>query len=190
MSLHNLAPVQGFLHSAYIIVGLIAGLGWWAAGRLPDGGLRRTFEVILPGRLTTLFFLPVAGFYVYMEVVGTPTVGWLRSQDQEAFETLLAGGFAVFMWMRWRTAARAGSPSPLLAPSTRRKKSKYSAPTRYVSAQHSPVRPPRGTKFQAARPRSLQGAAVPRRRPRFRSDVKDCVQSTSFRAVSAWNSSR
>ena len=52
MSLHNLAPVQGFLHSAYIIVGLIAGLGWWAAGRLPDGGLRRTFEVILPGRLT------------------------------------------------------------------------------------------------------------------------------------------
>jgi hypothetical protein len=108
MSLHNLAPVQGLLHSAYIVVGLIAGLGWWAAGRLPDGGMRRTFEVILPGRLTTLFFLPVAGFYVYMEVVGTPTVGWLRSQDQEAFETLLAGGFAVFMWMRWRAAARAG----------------------------------------------------------------------------------
>jgi len=107
MSLHNLAPVQGLLHSAYIVVGLIAGLGWWAAGRLSDGGLRRTFEVILPGRLTTLFFLPVAGFYVYMEVVGTPTVGWLRSQDQEAFETLLAGGFAVFMWMRWRAAARA-----------------------------------------------------------------------------------
>lgn len=101
MSLHNLAPVQRFLHFAYILAGIVAGLGWWVAKGLP-ARLRREVGAILPDRHTALLFLPVAGFYAYMEITGLPTVGWLRSQDQEVFETLFAGGCAVFAWRRLR----------------------------------------------------------------------------------------
>lgn len=103
MSLHNLAPVQRLLHPAYILVGLVGGLGWRLVKSLPEGRLRREFGMVLPDPRTTLYFLAVAAFYVWMEVTGRPTVGWLRSQDQEVFETLLAAGFAVFAWTRWRS---------------------------------------------------------------------------------------
>lgn len=100
MNVHNLAPVQRFLHLAYILAGLVAGLGWRVAAGLPDGRLRRYLRAILPDRYTVLFFLPVAVFYAYMEIIGFPTVGWMRSQDQEVFETLFAGGCVVFTWTR------------------------------------------------------------------------------------------
>ncbi|MGH7571154.1 MAG: hypothetical protein ACREMK_04835 [Gemmatimonadota bacterium] len=100
MTLHNLAPIQRFLHLAYIFAGLVAGLGWRVAEGLPDGRLRRDLKAILPDRNTVLLFLPVALFYAYMEITGLPTVGWLRSQDQEVFETLFAGGCVVFPWTR------------------------------------------------------------------------------------------
>jgi glucan phosphoethanolaminetransferase (alkaline phosphatase superfamily) len=100
MNLHNLAPVQRFLHLAYILAGLVAGLGWRVAAGLPDGRLRRYLGAILPDWYSVLFFLPVAVFYAYMEIIGFPTIGWLRSQDQEVFETLFAGGCVVFTWTR------------------------------------------------------------------------------------------
>ncbi|MGH7544346.1 MAG: hypothetical protein ACREK7_10450 [Gemmatimonadota bacterium] len=100
MNVHNLAPVQRLLHLAYILAGLVAGMGWRVAAGLPDGRLRRYLRAILPDRYTVLFFLPVAVFYAYMEIIGFPTVGWMRSQDQEVFETLFAGGCVVFTWTR------------------------------------------------------------------------------------------
>lgn len=108
MSLHNLVPVQRVLHPAYILVGLVGGLGWRLARSLPEGRIRRELGTLFPDRRTTLYFLSVAVFYVWMEVTGRPTAGWLRSQDQEVFETLLAAGFAVFAWTRWRSAASSG----------------------------------------------------------------------------------
>ena len=107
MSFHNLAPLQRILHPAYILVGLVGGLGWRLATRLPAGRLGRELRLILPDRRTTLYFLSVAVFYIWMEVTGGPTTGWLRSQDQEVFETLLAAGFAVFAWTRWRSVSSA-----------------------------------------------------------------------------------
>lgn len=100
MNVHNLAPVQRFLHLAYILAGLVGGLGWRVAESLPDGRVRRCLGALLPDRSTGLLFLPVAMFYAYMEIIGFPTVGWLRSQDQEVFETLFAGGCLVFTWTR------------------------------------------------------------------------------------------
>jgi len=82
------------------LAGLVAGLGWRVAQGLPDGRLRRDLRAILTDRYTVLLFLPVALFYAYMEITGLPTVGWLRSQDQEVFETLFAGGCVVFPWTR------------------------------------------------------------------------------------------
>lgn len=105
MSLHNLAPFQRILHPAYIVVGLVGGLGWRVVRSLPEGRRRRELAAILPDAQTTLFFLTVAAFYIWMEISGGPSIGWLRSQDQEVFETLLAGGFAVFAWTRWRSAS-------------------------------------------------------------------------------------
>ena len=100
MNVHNLAPVQRFLHLAYILAGLVAGLGWRVAEGLPEGRLRHHLRAVLPDPHTVLFFLPVAVFYAYMEIIGFPTVGWMRSQDQEVFETLFAGGCVVFTWTR------------------------------------------------------------------------------------------
>ena len=110
MSFHNLAPLQRILHPAYILIGLVGGLGWRLASRLPAGRLRRDLRLLLPDRRTTLYFLSVAVFYIWMEFTGRPTTGWLRSQDQEVFETLLAAGFAVFAWTRWRSSASPSGP--------------------------------------------------------------------------------
>lgn len=110
MSLHNLAPIQRILHPAYIVVGLVGGLGWRMVRSLPEGRCRRALAAILPDARTTLFFLTVAAFYIWMEISRGPSIGWLRSQDQEVFETLLAGGFAVFAWTRWRSASELDQP--------------------------------------------------------------------------------
>lgn len=100
MNLHNLDPIQRFLHFAYILAGLIGGLGWLVPKGLPDGRVRRDLKGILPDRSTALFFLPAVVFYGYMEITGFPVVGWLRSQDQEVFETLFASGCVLFSWTR------------------------------------------------------------------------------------------
>lgn len=115
MSLHNLRPVQGLLHPAYIVVGLAAGLGWLVAARLREHR-RSLARTVLPGAETALYFLPVAAFYLYMEIMGLPQTGWLRIQDQEVFETLLAMGFAVFTWVRAGADVRGGSQDQASSP--------------------------------------------------------------------------
>lgn len=107
MTLHNLAPFQNYLQFAYILAGLAGGLGWRVMESLPHGRLRRNLVAILPDGATMLLFLPVVVFYAYMVLAGFPTQGWLRSQDQEVFETLFAGGCAAFPWLRLRHSLRA-----------------------------------------------------------------------------------
>lgn len=104
MSLHNLGPLQRLLHPAYIGVGLVAGLGWLAVRRSAGAGAAR-LRAVLPGPSTALYFLSVAAFYAYVEATGWPEEGWLRIQDQEVFETLLAAGFAAFALERGRRPA-------------------------------------------------------------------------------------
>jgi hypothetical protein len=94
ISVHNLKPLQEFLHAGYIMVGFVAGLTWafvpgaaWAWRE----GLPR---YVLPGSLTMLYFLPVAAFYLSLELF--PGGGAFPSQDQEIFETPFAAGFLVF----------------------------------------------------------------------------------------------
>jgi len=104
MSLHNLGPLQRLLHPAYIVVGLVAGLGWLTVRR-GAGRPAALLRGVLPGPATMLYFLPVAAFYAYVEATGWPETGWLRIQDQEVFETLLAAGFAAFALERGRRRA-------------------------------------------------------------------------------------
>jgi hypothetical protein len=119
-TLHNLDPVQGKLHDAYILVGLGG-----ASSHLVLGSNR---FIPVPPKATMHYFWPIAVYYYFVDYVKEPlalgfmnlpeewplgfganTVTWLRthpyaftewlsSRDQELFETTLAMGALAFAW--------------------------------------------------------------------------------------------
>lgn len=100
ISVHNLRPVQSWLHTGYIVIGLVAGLAWIFVPRPAWDWRDGSLGSVLPGRLTTLYFLPVAWFYLALEMWSEKM--WFPSHDQEIFETLFAAGFLVFAVLSYR----------------------------------------------------------------------------------------
>ncbi|MCB0345841.1 MAG: hypothetical protein KDD66_12040 [Bdellovibrionales bacterium] len=122
LTLHNLDAVQPFLHNAYVLVGFVGALGWLIVPFLFKGKTAKFLLVLLPGRLTTLYFFPVFLFYGYVEYV-LPLVrefglsAWdasfdfqqtfLLFKDQETVELLLAAAFLIHSLLSLRFSARA-----------------------------------------------------------------------------------
>lgn len=105
INLHNLRPVQPLLHSIYILVACYAAFAW----RIVPRRVARRYgrSNILPPRILMLYFLPVAVFYLYIEL-GTYvfaafipfdkyTFGnFICIHDQEPAELLFSLGLLLF----------------------------------------------------------------------------------------------
>ncbi len=125
VSLHNLRVAQECLHTAYLLAGLILGLGWLAAKRLAawtalPPWLRGLLAELTPPWTLTLYFLPTFLLYGYF-IVGFWLAGrrgmehvfavkeFIIWRDQEAVELLLSLGCLLWtagLWARARRARR------------------------------------------------------------------------------------
>jgi hypothetical protein len=104
LTLHNMPPVQRLLHAAYVVAGMVFGLGWWLRRQLT--GVPRWLQGLLawmvPPQWLTAFFLPVASFYLMLDwtpphlVAGKLTLGFFSVHDQELVEFLLSAGLLLF----------------------------------------------------------------------------------------------
>lgn len=132
MNLHNMPWAQRGLHGAYVVVGLFGALAWTL---VPARGAPRVREVahwLVPAYALFSFFLPVAVFYLVLDLTPARWVGsdglrfgFVSLYDQEPAELLLALGFLAFALHAWarlhgwvrEIAPQPGSPS---APGRRR----------------------------------------------------------------------
>jgi hypothetical protein len=105
MTLHNMPPVQRLLHGAYVIAGIVGGVGWWLRCRLAGVSqwLGRVMAWTVPPQWLAAFFLPVAAFYLILDwtpahlvAPGKLTLRFLSSHDQELVEFLLSAGVLLF----------------------------------------------------------------------------------------------
>ncbi len=112
-NVHNLLGRYG-LHVAYILVGLWgAGVGRWVCRRVT--WLHPT-HLYAPPRTLVWWFLPVAGYYLYVDYVGRSLLLLLGdrvaslangpARFQEVPEVILAGGFLLFVIGNFRWAGR------------------------------------------------------------------------------------
>ena len=116
ISLHNLEPVQGSLHSAYILLGLYGGLGFlWL--RKPEHDARDWRRFCVPDWFCAGYFLPVAGAYLMLDKIAPYLHGNLGLEffrignvfvwrDQEPAELLLWMGFIVLAYTNLVRARR------------------------------------------------------------------------------------
>lgn len=87
-TLHNLPALQGVLHAAFILTGLLFGyLGWRFWPHI----------TAFPRRWLSLYFLPVAAFYAYFDLSWLAHAERIRN-DQELYECLLALGIVMHAW--------------------------------------------------------------------------------------------
>lgn len=98
LTLHNLDAVQGYLHYAYMVIGLAGGLGWLLARALRRVAWVERLRPWLPKWYLMGYFLPVFGFYFahdYLRpyIYDQFEVYVLDPVNQEVFETLLSLGF-------------------------------------------------------------------------------------------------
>lgn len=112
MNIHNLKPVQAYLHQAYILIGF-AGATIWMVAPFLGFTLRKLFNnVVVPPWYLMFYFLPVSVFYAVLELNATETLKIdLNFYDQEPPELLLCMGFALlalraFFLARSQTPAR------------------------------------------------------------------------------------
>jgi len=131
MNLHNMPWAQRGLHAAYVVVGLFGALAWALVPARSSPRVREVASWLLPAGVLFSFFLPVAIFYLILDLTPARWVGSDRLRfgfvslfDQEPVEMLLALGFLAFTlhaWARlhgWESdGAQPGSPS---APGRRR----------------------------------------------------------------------
>lgn len=112
LTVHNLDAFQPFLHNAYIAVGFGGAFAWLAAGLLCGSRFKAMRRALLPPPFTSLYFLPVGVFYLYIEHLRPRLLAagysaldasfdygktFLLFKDQEAAELLLASGFLLFL---------------------------------------------------------------------------------------------
>jgi hypothetical protein len=106
-TIHNLDPIQRVLHRIYIIAGLLLAFSWLFMTK----GLRHRYpeatRYLIPGRLLSLYFIPVTIVYLYFDYGSRLAValGCSRCRmgdivicrDQEPAELLLALGLLIFV---------------------------------------------------------------------------------------------
>lgn len=116
LTIHNLNPIQKWLHSAYMIVGFVLAFSWlFVTGRLRQRyPLAATF--LVPGWFLTFYFLPVGLLYCYFDHLSVLAVrlGCASCKfgeivfwgDQEPAEFLLALGILLFVTINRRRLSR------------------------------------------------------------------------------------
>ena len=98
LTVHNLEPIQGKLHLAYVLVRAYGGFVWLLA--LPIIVPLRTFltRYVAPRWYLATYFLPVFLLYGHLETATRETALFLyRAPDQEPAEFILSLGLLLFV---------------------------------------------------------------------------------------------
>ena len=72
LTIHNLKPVEKFLHPSFTILGLYGGLAWIFTSKTKNWSETDLRRFIIPGWYLSLYFLPVAAWYVYYHFIRAP----------------------------------------------------------------------------------------------------------------------
>ena len=97
LTIHNLKPIEKILHPSFTILGFYGGLAWLFTSKTKSWSAADLRRFIIPGWYLSLYFLPVAAWYVYYHYIRVrqyfihPQIGMWR--HQEFFELLVALGF-------------------------------------------------------------------------------------------------
>ncbi len=96
-NIHNLAPVQKYLHLIYVIIGTIGSV-LWIFVKKSGGRIRILNKRFIPGWYLMTYFMPVAVFYFSYDYIQSEqrSIG-LIGRDQEPVEFLLSLGFLLFI---------------------------------------------------------------------------------------------
>ncbi|MEW6363188.1 MAG: hypothetical protein AB1714_00965 [Acidobacteriota bacterium] len=106
LTIHNMAPVQGYLHWIYIAVGFYGSFLWLVVPHLRSQIPTSTVRLFVPDWYISSYFIPVFAVYSCYEALFRVAVrcgldsfrlgGFFVWRDQEPAELILALGFLLF----------------------------------------------------------------------------------------------